>query len=222
MDLVLTPVEVRVLGCLVEKEATTPDGYPLSLNALVAASNQKTNRDPVMSLAEDTVLEAAENLVKKTLVGTRAGAGSRVAKYAHRLHDRLRRDFDFPRDQLAVVAMLFLRGPQTPGEIKTRCVRLHAFADTGEVVAALERLEQREDGPYVVRLERQPGQKESRYAHLFTGEVEQPAVVSVPAAARMLDDDSMRIASLETELRNLRAEVAELKERLEGFVTQFD
>jgi uncharacterized protein YceH (UPF0502 family) len=216
MEIVLTPVEIRILGCLVEKEATTPEGYPLSLNALTNACNQKSNRDPVMELEERTVQAALDGLVKKTLAASRSGAGSRVPKYVHRLRDRLRPDYDFPPAELAPMCELMLRGPQTLGELRTRCARLHEFADTDALAAALERLETRPDGPYVRRLARRPGQKEQRYAHLLTGEepveVEAPEVHEHPAVA---SDDAVRLVELEAEVRGLRRDLDELTRRFE-------
>ena len=215
MEIVLTPVEIRILGCLVEKEATTPEGYPLSLNALVNACNQKSNRDPVMEVEERTVQAAVDGLIKKTLVAARSGAGSRVPKFVHRLRDRLRSDYDFPPDELAPLCELMLRGPQTLGELRTRCARLHDFADMNALAVALERLERRPDGPYVQRLARRPGQKEARYAHLLTGEL--PAEPSLPEGpeAAVASDDAVRLVELEAEVRGLRRDLDELTRRFE-------
>ena len=215
MEIVLTPVEIRILGCLVEKEATTPEGYPLSLNALVNACNQKSNRDPVMEVEERTVQAAVDGLIKKTLVAARSGAGSRVPKFVHRLRDRLRPDYDFPPDELAPLCELMLRGPQTLGELRTRCARLHDFADMNAIAAALERLERRPDGPYVQRLARRAGQKEARYAHLLTGEL--PAEPSLPEGpeAAVASDDAVRLVELEAEVRGLRRDLDELTRRFE-------
>jgi uncharacterized protein len=215
MELILSPVEIRVLGCLVEKERTTPEGYPLSLNALTNACNQKTNRDPVMELEERTVQAALDSLIKKTLAASRSGAGSRVPKYVHRLRDRLRPDYDFPPEELAPLCELMLRGPQTLGEIKTRCARLHEFADLAALAAALERLEQRPDGPYVTRLARRPGQKEARYAHLLTGEAPEEPETTTAAPAAATSDDAARLIELELEVRALRRD-------LDGLTQRFD
>jgi uncharacterized protein len=219
MEIVLTPAEIRVLGCLVEKEATTPESYPLSLNALTNACNQKTNRDPVMTLEERTVQSVLDGLVKKTLVATRSGAGSRVPKYVHRLRDRLRPDFDFSREELAALCELMLRGPQTLGELKTRCARIHEFPDMSTLASALERLERRPDGPYVKRLARRPGQKEARYAHLLTGtepaEPEDEAATAMPAS-----DDAARLVELELEVAGLRRDLQALTERLDALIAQ--
>ena len=221
MDIVLTPLEVRVLGCLVEKEATTPESYPLSLNALTNACNQKTNRDPVMELEERTVQATIDGLIKKTLVASRSGAGSRVPKYAHRLRDRLRPDFDFTPEELAPLCELMLRGPQTLGELKTRCARIREFADFAALAAALERLERRPDGPYVQRLARRPGQKEARYAHLLAGEP--PAEAAAPPTADTLDvtsDDVARLAELELEVKGLRRDLDTLTARVDALLAQ--
>ncbi len=219
MDTQLSAIEVRVLGCLVEKESTTPDAYPLSLNAVTTACNQKTSRDPVMALDASTVQEALDALVKRTLAATRSSAGSRVVKYAHRLHDRLSPEFSFARDELAVMCLLFLRGPQTRGELRTHSARLHAFQDTTEVGEVLTRLQEREDGPYVTQLPVSPGHKEARFAHLVSGDVEYTPS-ELPAAP--LSDEGARVAALEQEVRALRDEVTRVAERLDQFMKQFD
>ncbi|MFZ2508113.1 MAG: YceH family protein [Steroidobacteraceae bacterium] len=215
MEVVLTPLEIRVLGCLVEKEATTPENYPLSLNALTNACNQKTNRDPVMNLTEHTVQATIDSLVKKTLVGARSGAGGRVAKYAHRLHDRLNPDYDFARDELAPMCELMLRGPQTLNELRTRCARIHEYADTEELAAVLARLEKRPERPYVKRLARQPGQKEARYAQLLTAEqLPEAAEAAEDGDTGVTSDDMARLGELEVEVRSLRRELQALSERV--------
>ena len=219
MDIILSPLELRVLGCLIEKEATTPDVYPLSLNALTSACNQKTNRDPVMNLNEDTVLDTAESLIKKSLATSRSGAGSRVSKFAHRLTHRLLDDLEFSRPELAVLSVLFLRGPQTPGELKSRCARIHSFADTAELLATIENLEQRAAGPYVVKLATRPGHKESRYAHLFAGEVE--SAPDSDASATVVSDEAARITQLEHQVSGLRSDLDALRTDFERFVKQF-
>ena len=216
MDMVLTPLEVRVLGCLVEKEATTPENYPLSLNALTNACNQKTNREPVMELEERTVQATIDGLIRKTLVASRSGAGSRVAKYAHRLRDRLRPDFDFTPEELAPLCELMLRGPQTLGELRTRSSRILEFADSAALASALERLERRADGPYVRRLGRRPGQKEARYAHLLAGEPPaEPETAVVGEDSTITSDDVARLAELELEVKGLRRDVDALTARVD-------
>src|SRR6202790_5764500 len=165
MPLILTEVETRVLGSLIEKDITTPDYYPLSLNALVNACNQKNNRDPVMTLDEETAGEARTTLQEKRLAGPASGADSRVTKFEHRLQEV----FNFDRREIAIVCVLLLRGPQTPGELRSRTERMYHFEGLDDLVSTLDRLAQRE--PCLARiLPRQPGTKESRYAHLFSGE----------------------------------------------------
>src|ERR1700747_2978281 len=163
-ELNLSETEVRVLGSLIEKDITTPDYYPLSLNALVNACNQKNNRDPVMTLNESAVREALMTLQEKRMAGPAGGADSRVTKYEHRLQEV----FNFDRREIAIVCVLLLRGPQTPGELRSRTDRMYHFDALEDVVSTLDRLAQREP-PLAVVLPRQPGTKESRYMHLFSG-----------------------------------------------------
>jgi uncharacterized protein len=219
LDLLLNEVETRVLGSLVEKDITTPDYYPLSLNALVNACNQKNNREPVMSLDESAVRRALETLQEKRLAGPAGGADSRVTKYEHRLQEA----FNFTRGETAVLCVLLLRGPQTPGELRGRTERMHRFEHLDEVQSTLQRLMQH-DPPLVAMLARQPGTKESRYAHLLSGEVEasaalQPSTTSHPAAGSA---DAVRISRLEEEVAGLRTEVADLKQQLASFRKQFE
>ncbi len=174
--IVLTSVEARVLGALIEKDATTPDYYPLSLNALVNACNQKNNRDPVMSVDEDAVRTALTSLQQKRLAGPTSSADSRVTKYEHRVQEV----FNFTRGETAVMCVLLLRGAQTPGELRGRTERLHHFEDLSDVQGTLQRLMQR-DPPLVVMLSRQPGTKESRYMHLLSGEGGDAAHPSAPS-----------------------------------------
>src|SRR6202167_4261673 len=163
--MILTDIETRVLGSLIEKDITTPDYYPLSLNALVNACNQKNNREPVMTLDEDTVSDALATLQEKRLAGSASGADSRVTKYEHRLQEV----FNFDRREIAVLCVLLLRGPQTPGELRGRTERMYRFEALDDVVATLDRLSQRQP-PLAAVLPRQPGTKESRYMHLFAGD----------------------------------------------------
>src|SRR5450755_652541 len=167
MNILLNQVETRVLGALIEKDVTTPDYYPLSLNALVNACNQKNNRDPVMNLDEEAVRQALNALQEKRLAGPTSSADSRVTKYEHRLQEV----FNFTRGETAILCVLLLRGPQTPGELRGRTERMHRFEDLGDVQSTLQKLMQREP-PLAAVLPRQPGTKESRYAHLLSGEVE--------------------------------------------------
>ena len=220
MELNLSPVEIRVLGALIEKEFTTPDSYPLSLNALTNACNQKTSREPVMNLAETTVLEAVETLARRGLVAQRSGAGSRVPKYAHRLDSRLREEENFSRAELAVLSTLMLRGPQTPGELRLRCARLHEFESGYELEQVLKALAERHESPCVIQLPRQPGQKEARFAHLLGGEIDLSQLA--PGSAELVSDDAARITELESRVHGLEQELAGLREQLENFIRQFE
>jgi len=218
MEFTLTETEVRVLGSLIEKDITTPEYYPLSLNALVSACNQKTNRDPVMQLDEDAVREALEGLQQQRLAGPARGADSRVTKYEQRLQEA----FNFTRAEIAVLCVLLLRGPQTPGELRGRTERMHRFEALEDVQSALQKLMEREP-PLAKVLPRQPGTKESRYAHLFGGDVvelEKPGQAG--AAAERNPVDTERVARLEEEMADLRREVAGVKDQLERFRKQFE
>lgn len=220
MNVLLKELEARVLGALLEKEITTPDYYPLSLNALVNACNQKSNRDPVMNLQEDAVREALRVLQDNSLARSVSAADSRVTKYEHRLQEA----FNFDRREAAIFCELLLRGPQTPGELRSRAERMHHFDELGEVQSTLQRLMNRE--PALVKvLARQPGTKESRYAHLLSGDVEAPDATNAndsPASVMTGNKDKDRIAQLESELAALRADVADLKQQLAFFRKQFE
>ncbi len=210
MDFVLDPVEVRVLGALVEKALTTPDYYPLSLSGLTGACNQKSNREPVMDLDEATVLEALNGLMKKHLVVERGGSGSRVQKYAHRLSDTLTRTYDFSREELALLAVLMLRQAQTLGELRTRTTRLAAFDSLEAVERTLQGLADRTDGPYVQELPRQPGQRERRFMHLLAGS--EFAAAAAPAViAGEKESLEARVAALEETVAALQRELAGLR-----------
>jgi uncharacterized protein YceH (UPF0502 family) len=218
MDILLTEVETRVLGSLVEKELTTPEYYPLSLNALVNACNQKSNRDPVMNLDEAAVREALRALDKKGLAGAADNMVSRVSKYEHRLQEA----YNFTRHEIAILSELLLRGPQTPGELRSRADRMHKFDDLGIVQSTLQRLMKREP-PLVKVLPRQPGTKEARYAHLLSGDVEvSPPDTAVGAAATSGASTTERIARLEDQVETLRSEVADLKQQFAAFRKQFE
>jgi uncharacterized protein YceH (UPF0502 family) len=218
MEFRLMETEVRVLGSLIEKDITTPEYYPLSLNALVNACNQKTNRDPVMQLDEDAVRDALDGLQQHRMAGPARGADSRVTKFEQRLQEL----FNFTRPEIAVLCVLLLRGPQTPGELRGRAERMHRFEALEDVQSALQKLIQREP-PLAKVLPRQPGTKESRYAHLFAGDVvEAEAPVHVSAAVERDPADAGRIARLEEEVAELRQEVAGVKEQLERFRKQFE
>ena len=225
----LNPLEARVIGCLIEKQITTPDQYPLSLNALANACNQKSNRDPVMDLSEPAVQQILDGLSKKHLVMEKSGFGSRVPKYQHRLCNTEFGSLELDAQELAIVCELLVRGPQTAGELRTRASRMAGFAETSEVEAALARLRDRPDGPFVVQLAREPNRRDSRWAHLFgtpveaaehwptnpvsgaEGAVASPAEVSFPASR-----NDERLAKVEREVLALRAELDELKRRLGG------
>jgi hypothetical protein len=214
----LDEIEVRVLGSLLEKEITTPDYYPLSLHALINACNQKSNRDPVMALEESVVRQALDRLNEKGLAGQVSSADSRVPKYAHRLQEV----FNFDRRETAVLCVLLLRGPQTPGELRGRGERMYRFDDLAAVESTLHHLAEREP-PLVKKLARQPGTKESRYAHLLAGEVEDwSAPAETEPAATTHSQDEERMMRLEVEVQSLREEIAELRQQLEDFRKQFE
>lgn len=221
MDIHLTPVEARVLGSLIEKEATTPDYYPLSLNGVVTACNQKSNRDPVMSLDQTQTLEALDGLTAKRLAREKTTSGSRVTKYVHRLSGTLGLTHEFSLQELAVLCVLMLRGAQTVGEIRARTHRLCNFESLGEIENTLSGLASREDGPCVAKLARQPGRKEARYAHLLCGDVElgtETAAAAPPAAGAPSGEarDGDRITALERALEEIRGELEEIRRRLEN------
>ena len=220
--MILTEIETRVLGSLIEKDITTPDYYPLSLNALLNACNQKNNRDPVMTLDEPAVREALSTLQEKRLAGPASGADSRVTKFEHRLQEV----FNFDRREIAVVCVLLLRGAQTPGELRGRTERMYRFEALEDVVSTLDRLEQREP-PLVAMLQRQPGTKESRYAHLFSGEppaAEMAAnVARAPSPANAESESTAaRLKTLEEEVSRLRTELSEVQQQLAAFRKQFE
>lgn len=212
MDIVLTEVEARILGALLEKETTTPDYYPLSLNALANACNQKSNREPVMNLDEATVRGALETLQQKALAGPAKGADSRVTKYEHRLQEI----YNFDRREAAILCVLLLRGPQTPGELRGRAERMYHFEDLDQVQTALQQLMRRE---LVKILPRQPGTKEARYAHLLSGDIQGWAAPGPEADSTESDS---RMAQLEEEIAGLKREVAELRQQMSDFRKQFD
>ncbi len=209
MTIRLTPAEARVLGALVEKEATTPEYYPLSLNALVNACNQKNNREPVMQLSEEEVREALHGLEEQELAALARGEG-RVAKYEHRLQEV----FNFTRGETAVMCVLLLRGPQTPGELRGRTERIYRFEELEDVLAVLQRLMQREQ-PVATALARQPGTKEIRYAHLLSGEAEAAAAQAQRGTGELCGaPENERLLQLELEVASLRQEIAELREQM--------
>ena len=216
----LNDIETRVLGSLVEKQVTTPEYYPLTLNALMLACNQKNNRSPVTSYSEDEVAQALETLREKNLTYVFFGSTSRVPKYKHVMTEVLH----LTPAELAVMCVLLLRGPQTSGELTTRGFRLHEFSGLEEVDAALNALITREPDPLVIRLPRQPGQKEVRFAHLLSGEVAiietQVTERAVPLSHRPTSSD--RVSKLEGDVETLKSEFEKLREQFEGFKKQFE
>ena len=216
MNIVLNPAEARVLGALVEKDITTPDYYPLSLNALINACNQKNNREPVTNFDEETVRLALRNLSDKHLAGAAGGADSRVTKYEHRLQEV----FNFTRQETALICVLLLRGPQTPGELRGRTERMYQFEHLDDVLSGLQQLMRREP-PLAKALGRRPGTKEVRYAHLLSGDVEawEPPAESASSSGSA---DAERIIQLEEQVASLRNEVAELKQQMADFRKQFE
>jgi len=224
MDAPLTDVDVRILGSLIEKELSTPDYYPLSLNALTNACNQTSNREPIVHYDEDTVGRAIEGLRKQSLVRVVQQSGSRVSKYRHLVNETL----GLVTRQTAVLCVLMLRGPQTVGELRTRTERLVRFDSLEEVETVLEQLMSRTPSPIATRLPRQPGQKELRYAHLLAGEVtysgppDRPTHSHTGGARSAEDSGPDRIAALEHAVEELRREVADLRAQLEDFRKQFE
>ncbi|EKN4116362.1 YceH family protein [Yersinia enterocolitica] len=208
----LNAQEARVIGCLLEKQVTTPEQYPMSLNGVTIACNQKTNREPVMELSESEVQQTLDFLLKKHLIRTQSG--NRVMKYEHRFCNSEFGNLKFSPAELAVMTTLFLRGAQTPGELRTRTSRMYEFSDVAETEEVLNQLSLREDGPFVVRLAREPGKRESRFMHLLSGDIApvSSAVPSVPEAARDLE---ARVAQLEQQ-------VMALTRRLDDVLIQLD
>lgn len=218
MPEILNETEARIVGSLVEKQLTTPEYYPLTLNALVNACNQKNNRDPVTSLDETTVTNALEILRDRNLVYVFYGSTSRVPKYKHMLPSL----YELEPSEVAIIAVMLLRGPQTLGELRTRTERLYDFSGLGEVQETLDGLARR-DEPLVVKLERLPGQKEARFAHLLSGEIDVEAFAAAQATPQKLGGiDSERIEKLENEVASLRDEVDTIKQTFEDFKRQFE
>ncbi|MBR9875314.1 YceH family protein [Vibrio sp. J1-1] len=213
MKVELTAIEARVIGCLIEKEVTTPDLYPLSLNALTNACNQKSNREPVMSLSESDVLDAVDALIERRLVSDESAFNSRVSKYQHRFCNTEFGDLKLTEQEKGIVCCMLLRGAQTPGEIRTRTNRLTTFRDVKEVENVLEHLASEEKGPLVVKLPREAGKRESRYMHLFCGEVDVSAIESTAVSP-----SSDRVSQLEQEVAMLREELDALKAQVESLL----
>ncbi len=202
----LTLHETRVIGCLIEKEITTPDQYPLSPNALTNACNQKSNREPVLSLDESQVRDVVDGLIKKRLLREESGFGSRVTKLQHRFCNTEFGGLKLTEQELGIICVLFLRGPQTPGELRSRTNRLCSFSDVQQVDAVLTQLAEHEDGPFVVKLPREAGKRESRFAHLFSGEVDVNEITAAPASSQ-----TSRVEVLELDVAELKQQVAELQ-----------
>jgi uncharacterized protein YceH (UPF0502 family) len=214
----LDQTEIRILGALVEKQLTTPEYYPLTLNALVNACNQKNNRDPVVSLDEKTVSDAIERLRYRNLVYIFYGSNARVAKYKHMLPSV----YELEPSETAVIAVLMLRGPQTVGELRERTGRMHEFAGLDDVQATLDSLARR-DEPLVVKLERQPGQKDARYAHLLSGEIDVEALAAAkPSDGVQKDGAADRIGKLQSEVERLDGEISQLRDAFAEFRKQFE
>lgn len=221
MNIHLSPLEARLIGSMIEKAITTPDQYPLSLNTLTNACNQKSNRDPVLALDERTVQESVDGLVKKHFVLEKSGFGSRVPKYQHRFCNTGFGTLEFTPVQTAIVCELLLRGPQTPGELRARAARMATVSDVSDIETALEDLATRPDGPFVKQLPREPGRRDSRHAHLFSGEVTLPMAEGAAeaeaepqpnaAAAEPRSSLPARVQSLEEQVAALRRELEELR-----------
>jgi uncharacterized protein YceH (UPF0502 family) len=213
----LSPHEARVIGCLIEKQITTPDQYPLSLNALTNACNQKSNRDPVLALDETSVQQLIDGLVKRHLVIEKSGFGSRVPKYQHIFCNTEFGSLKFTPLETAIVCELLVRGPQTPGELRTRAARMAPVGEVSDVEAALQSLAERSDGALVMKLPRESGRRDSRWAHLFSGDIDVSALAqmssSTAPAATQADPVSVRLERLEALVEELRREVDALKAR---------
>ena len=223
MDIHLTPCEARVIGCLLEKQRTTPEHYPLSLNALTNACNQKSSRDPVLALDEATVQDTVDALMKKHYVVEKSGFSSRVTKYQHRFCNSEFGPLQFSEQELGIVCVLLLRGPQTPGELRTRTERLCKFQDTREVESTLIQLMQRDDGPFVTKLAREPGKRENRFAHLFGDDIEMSETAAHDdAVSTGPGTDADRVARLEQLVKQLRDEMATFKARLDRISPEQD
>lgn len=213
----LTFIETRVIGCLIEKAVTTPEQYPLSLNSLTTACNQKSNREPVTELDESEVQDALDSLAGKNLLSEQR-FGGRVPKYQHRFGTSEFAEVRFNDREIAVISLLFLRGPQTPGELRTRSARLAKFDDVGAVEKVLEHLASHSAGPFVVKLDREPGKRENRWAHLFSGEVGISAAASSASGGADTAPLTERVAFLEGELAELKSAFNELKVQFDDLV----
>ncbi|RJX75457.1 DUF480 domain-containing protein [Vibrio sinensis] len=218
MNIELTPIEARIIGCLIEKEVTTPDYYPLSLNSLTTACNQKSNREPVMALSDTDVQDGIDGLVARRLVSDESSFNSRTKKYQHRFCNTEFGDLKLSAQEKAIVCCMFLRGAQTPGELRTRTNRLAEFTDVREVEAVLDKMASRESGALVIKLPREAGKRESRYQHLFSGDVDIEALTAALAVPQSTSGNA-RIDSLEQEVQSLRQELSELRELIESLTS---
>jgi len=207
MKMALSAQALRVLGCLLEKQVTTPEQYPLSLNGVVVACNQKSNREPVMELSESAVQDELDQLVKRHLVTASSASGQRVVKYEQRFCNSAFGTLKLNSAEVAVLTLLMLRGPQTPGELRTRSGRLHEFSDVSETEQTLEGLMQRDDSARVIRLAREPGKRESRFMHLLAGESDTPLAPDEPEEQ---SDLARRVATLEQQVARLQAQLTQL------------
>lgn len=207
MKMALSAQALRVLGCLLEKQVTTPEQYPLSLNGVVVACNQKSNREPVMELSESAVQDELDQLVKRHLVTASSASGQRVVKYEQRFCNSAFGTLKLNSAEVAVLTLLMLRGPQTPGELRTRSGRLHEFSDVSETEQTLEGLMQRDDSARVIRLAREPGKRESRFMHLLAGESDTPLSADEPEEQ---GDLARRVATLEQQVARLQAQLTQL------------
>ncbi|CAM3804558.1 YceH family protein [Vibrio aquimaris] len=218
MNIELSDIEARVIGCLIEKEVTTPDYYPLTLNSLTSACNQKSNREPVMTLSETDVQQAVDGLIARRLVSDESGFNSRASKFQHRFCNTEFGDLKLTSQQKAIVCCLLLRGAQTPGELRTRTNRLADFSDVKEVESILENMVSGDESPLVVKLPREMGKRESRYMHLFSGEVDVDAIATFSPAVN-ISSDSKRIELLETEVAELKAQIEVLRLQIESLTS---
>ena len=214
MPIELSAIEARLIGCLIEKSLTTPDQYPLSLNSLVSACNQKSNRDPIMDMDERSVQQIIDALIRKHLAMERSGFGSRVPKYQHLFCNASFGSLQFTPIETAIVCELLLRGPQTPGELRTHAARMAEIKDVSEIETALNNLATRQDGPFVVRLPREPNRRDSRYTHLFSGNMDFAETVVMEAVKELRSTSPDRITALEELVAELRQELDTLKRKL--------
>lgn len=216
MDMQLTEHQARVIGCLLEKEITTPDQYPLTLNALTTACNQKSSREPVMALDDATVLDTLEELKEKRMVSDVSSFGSRVSKFQHRFCNTEFGSLQFTKQELAAIIVLLLRGPQSAGEIRTRTNRLCDFSDTQEAETVLEKLASTDNGPYVVKLPKESGKRDCRYMHLLSGEIDINNYSPVKSVTTSSIVSEERIIALEQDVEQLKQQLSELQEMLES------